>query len=150
MRAVIQRVKRASVTIEGKIHSEIEDGILLLLGIGKEDAEKDIDWLVRKVVNLRIFPDDDSKMNHSVNDIKGDILVISQFTLFASYKKGNRPSYINAAHPEKAKYLYEMFLQTCKEELVGKLVTGIFAADMKVELLNDGPVTIFMDSKDPE
>jgi len=150
MRVVIQRVTQASVTIDGTIKSAIEDGLLILLGIEPTDEETDIDWLIRKILNLRIFNDESGVMNQSVQDIDGEILVISQFTLHASTKKGNRPSYIRAAKPDLAIPLYERFLQ--KLELAqGKVPgSGTFGADMKVQLLNDGPVTILIDSKNRE
>ena len=150
MKVVIQRVKSASVTIDGKIFSEIGGGLLVLLGISPEDAESDADKLASKTAALRIFDDENGVMNRSVMDTDGDLLVISQFTLMASWKKGNRPSYIGAARHEIAIPLYEYF---CKklEEITGKSVqTGVFGADMKVSLINDGPVTIIMDTKHPE
>ncbi len=149
MRAVIQRVREARVTVDKKIVGAIEDGIMILLGVGQNDSQEDIAWLVKKIVNMRIFSDDDNKMNLSVLDIGGAALVISQFTLFASTKKGNRPSYINAAKPELANQLYQDFLTTLNKELE-QVEAGIFAADMKVSLTNDGPVTIIIDSKNRE
>ena len=147
MRIVIQRVVEASVTIEGKIHGEIGCGLLVLLGIESEDIQEDIDWLVGKIARLRIFADLDDKMNLSLSDVEGEVLVISQFTLHASTKKGNRPSYIRSAPPEVAVPLYQAFIQNL-ELAIGKTVpTGIFGADMKVALINDGPVTISIDSK---
>lgn len=150
MRAVIQRVTQASVTIEGKIHASIEDGLLVLLGIEDADTGEDIEWLSGKIVNLRIFNDNDGVMNISIKEIDGNILLISQFTLHASTKKGNRPSYIKASKPDIAIPLYEKMIQhLCRD--MGKMIrTGIFGADMKVELLNDGPVTIVIDSKNKE
>ena len=147
MRIVIQRVAEASVTIEGEIHGKIGCGLLVLLGIESEDIQGDIDWLVGKIARLRIFADLDDKMNLSLSDVEGEVLVISQFTLHASTKKGNRPSYIRSAPPEVAVPLYQAFIQTL-EVAIGKTVpTGIFGADMKVALINDGPVTISIDSK---
>ena len=150
MKVVIQRVKNASVAIDGKVFSEIGGGLLVLLGISPEDAESDADKLASKTAALRIFDDENGVMNRSVMDTDGDLLVVSQFTLMASWKKGNRPSYIGAARHEIAIPLYEYF---CKklEEITGKSVqTGVFGADMKVALVNDGPVTIIMDTKHPE
>ena len=147
MRAVIQRVTRASVTIEGKIHAAIDDGLLVLLGIEDSDTPEDIEWLSAKIVSLRIFNDINGVMNISIKEIHGDILLISQFTLHASTRKGNRPSYIRASKPEVAIPLYEKMIQQLSNDL-GKIIkTGIFGADMKVELINNGPVTIMMDSK---
>lgn len=150
MRAVIQRVTKASVTIEGKIYSAINTGLLVLLGIEDVDTIEDLEWLSAKVVNLRIFNDDNGVMNVSVKDINGEILVVSQFTLHASTKKGNRPSYIRASKPGFAIPVYEKFLQQLSGDLGKKVQTGVFAADMKVELLNDGPVTIVIDTKNRE
>ena len=150
MKVVIQRVKKASVTIDGKVFSEIGGGLLVLLGISHGDAESDADKLAAKTAALRIFDDENGVMNRSVMDTDGDLLVVSQFTLMASWKKGNRPSYIGAARHEITIPLYEYF---CKklEEITGKSVkTGVFGADMKVALVNDGPVTIIMDTKHPE
>lgn len=150
MRVVIQRVKHASVTIDGNIKSAIEKGLLILLGIGEDDSEDDIKWLVNKIVGLRIFDDEQGVMNKSVMEIGGEALVVSQFTLMGSYKKGNRPSYIHAAKHDISIPLYNNF---CKELslAMGKTVgEGEFGADMKVELLNDGPVTICMDTKNKE
>lgn len=150
MRIVIQRVAHASVTIEGEVKSAIKQGYLVLLGIEESDTTEDIDWLVRKVIGLRVFDDENHVMNRSIMDINGEILVISQFTLFASYKKGNRPSWLRAAKHEISVPLYEEFCKKLSEAL-GKLVgTGEFGADMKVELLNDGPVTIMMDTHNKE
>ena len=150
MRTLIQRVSEASVTIDGKIKSQIGDGLLILLGIETEDDFHDIEWLCKKISQLRIFGDEEGKMNRSVMDIQGEMIVVSQFTLHASTKKGNRPSYIKAARPETAIPLYEKFVQQL--HFVSKLpvYTGEFGADMKVRLLNDGPVTIWMDSKSRE
>ena len=150
MKAVIQRVTQASVTIDGKTHSQIGDGLLVLLGIEDADTTEDIEWLSSKIVNLRIFNDDSGVMNVSVKDKNGDILVVSQFTLHASTKKGNRPSYSKASKHEIAIPLYEIFLKQLSIDLGKKVYSGIFAADMKVELLNDGPVTIVMDTKNKE
>ena len=146
MKAVIQRVSNASVKVDDKIVGEISDGLLLLIGIDEEDEKTDADWLVQKILNLRIFGDENGKLNSSVLDISGEILCISQFTLIADYKKGNRPSFIKAAKPDKAIPLFEYFkTEISKSNL--KIESGIFGADMKVSLLNDGPVTIVMDSK---
>lgn len=147
MRIVLQRVQHASVTINKKINSEIQRGILLLLGIEDTDTEEDINWLIKKVLQMRIFEDENDVMNISLQDIHGDILVVSQFTLYASCKKGNRPSYIRAAKPEISIPLYEKFCKILREQYDGKIGTGVFGADMKVELLNDGPITICLDSK---
>ncbi len=150
MRAVIQRVSRCSVTINGIKKSEISKGLLVLLGIENPDTEDDIAWLVKKIGGLRIFDDENGVMNRSVKDIDGEILVVSQFTLMASYKKGNRPSYIRAAGHEIAIPLYEKFCKEIENEIAKPVKTGSFGADMKVELLNDGPVTICMDTKNKE
>lgn len=150
MRAVIQRVSHASVTINGELKGRINNGLLILLGIEGTDTETDIEWLSKKIIQLRIFSDDEGKMNLSVNDIKGEILLISQFTLFASTKKGNRPGFTRSAKPEIAIPLYEKTIQSLEKLFEKKIHTGEFGADMKVELLNDGPVTIIMDSKNPE
>ena len=146
MKAVIQRVSEANVKVDGEIVGEISHGLLLLIGIDEEDEKADADWLVQKILNLRIFGDEDGKLNLSVLDISGEILCISQFTLIADYKKGNRPSFIKAAKPDKAIPLFEYFkTQIAQSNL--KIESGIFGAAMKVSLLNDGPVTIVMDSK---
>lgn len=150
MRIVIQRVSHASVTINGTVKSEIGHGYLILLGIEAEDSDEDIDWLVRKIVNLRVFDDENGVMNRSIMDVDGDIIVVSQFTLFASYKKGNRPSWLRAAKHEISIPLYNMFVSRLSESLGKPVGTGEFGADMKVELLNDGPVTICMDTKNKE
>lgn len=150
MRIVIQRVSRASVTIEGTVKSAIEKGYLILIGVCEEDTEEDVEWLVRKVIGLRIFDDENGVMNRSIMDVDGNILVISQFTLFASYKKGNRPSWLRAARHEISVPLYESFCTKLSAALGKKVGTGEFGADMKVELLNDGPVTICMDTKNKE
>ena len=150
MKVVLQRVASASVTIEDKIVGEIQKGILVLVGIEDADTQEDIDWLVAKITQLRIFGDDNGVMNLSVEEVNGDVLVVSQFTLHAATKKGNRPSYIKAARPEIAIPIYEKFVNTLENKLGKKVPTGIFGADMKVALLNDGPVTIIMDSKNKE
>jgi len=150
MRIVIQRVSEASVTIDQQVAGEIQTGLLVLLGIEDADGQEDIDWLVKKLVNLRIFPDENGVMNTSVKDVDGDVLLISQFTLHASTKKGNRPSYIKAAKPEIAIPMYEVFIKTLETSLGKPIQTGEFGADMKVRLLNDGPVTIGIDSKNRE
>lgn len=150
MRIVIQRVSRASVTIEGTVKSAIEKGYLILIGVCEEDTEEDVEWLVRKVIGLRVFDDENGVMNKSIMDVEGNILVISQFTLFASYKKGNRPSWLRAARHEISVPLYESFCTKLSAALGKKVGTGEFGADMKVELLNDGPVTICMDTKNKE
>ena len=150
MRAVIQRVSHASVTINGHIKSAIGQGYLILLGICEDDSTEDIDWLVKKIIGLRIFDDENGVMNLSVMDIQGEILVVSQFTLMASYKKGNRPSWIRAARHEVSIPLYEAFCARLSTALGKSIGTGEFGADMKVELLNDGPVTICMDTKNKE
>lgn len=150
MRVVIQRVKRASVSVDGRMAGEIDTGLLILLGIEERDADADINWLCNKIVSLRIFDDQDKVPNLSLKDVDGDILVVSQFTLFASTKKGNRPGYTRAAKPDFAIAVYEKFL-TALESLHGKKVQrGIFGADMQVELVNDGPVTILIDSHNKE
>ena len=150
MRAVIQRVTKASVTIDGKIHSAIGEGLLVLVGIEDADTTEDIEWLSGKIVNLRIFNDANDVMNVSVIDKKGELLVVSQFTLHASTKKGNRPSYIRASKPEIAIPLYEKMVKQLSNDLGRPVKTGVFAANMKVELLNDGPVTILIDTKNKE
>jgi len=150
MKSVIQRVSSASVTIDSKIVAEIQQGLLVLVGIEDADNQEDSSWLASKIVNLRIFGDENDIMNLSVKDCDGDIIVVSQFTLQASTKKGNRPSYIKASRPEIAIPLYENFVLQLEKELGKKVQTGVFGADMKVALLNDGPVTIIMDSKNKE
>jgi len=147
MRAVIQRVSQASVTIEGQVVSEIASGLLVLLGIMDSDTTEDIQWLSNKLTNLRIFNDADGVMNTSLKDSNGSAIVVSQFTLYAQTKKGNRPSYIKAAKPEIAKPLYEQFIKQFEADLGQVIQTGAFGADMKVALINEGPVTIVMDSK---
>ena len=150
MRAVIQRVTHASVTIEGQKKAEIGDGFLILLGIEQSDNKEDIDWLTHKIVGLRVFDDEAGIMNRNIQETGGDIIVVSQFTLMASYKKGNRPSWIRAAGHEVAVPLYNTFVNQLSEALGKPVGTGEFGADMKVELLNDGPVTICMDTKNKE
>ena len=150
MRIVIQRVSEASVTIERQVKSSIQAGLLILLGIGEEDTEEDAKWLVNKVIGLRIFDDEQGVMNRSIMDINGEILIVSQFTLMASYKKGNRPSWIHAARHEVSIPLYNYFCKALSEALGKPVGTGEFGADMKVRLLNDGPVTICMDTKNKE
>ena len=147
MKVVIQRVLDASVSIDGKIHQRIGLGFLVLLGIGKEDSEIDTQYIVQKTVGLRVFADGDGKMNRSLAEVGGELLLVSQFTLFASTKKGNRPSYIDAALPEIAKELYLKAVQAFESQLGHKVKTGVFGADMKISLVNDGPVTILIDSK---
>ena len=150
MRILIQRVKRASVTIDNAIKSKIDEGMLILIGIEESDTTEDIDWLVKKSVNLRIFDDENGVMNKSILDSNGEVLAVSQFTLMASTKKGNRPSYIKAAKPEISIPLYEEFCRRMEVALNKPIATGVFGADMKVELINDGPVSIFIDSKNRE
>jgi len=150
VRVLLQRVSEAAVKIEGEIVGEIEQGILILVGIEQEDSNEDADWLIQKIVHLRIFSDEDEKMNLSAADIGGRFLVVSQFTLHASTKKGNRPSYIKAARPEQAIPLYTYFVSELSAISETKVETGKFGADMKVRLINDGPVTIWMDSKNKE
>lgn len=150
MRAVIQRVQHASVTIDGKLKSQIQRGFLVLLGIEDADTEEDKEWLARKIISLRVFDDEQGVMNRNIQDAGGEILVVSQFTLMASYKKGNRPSWIRAARHEHAIPLYEAFTERLSQDLPGRVQTGEFGADMQVELLNDGPVTICMDTKNKE
>ena len=150
MRIVIQRVTHASVTINGEVHSSIGQGYLILLGICEEDTSEDVDWLVHKVIGLRVFDDENHVMNRSIMDIDGEVLVVSQFTLYASYKKGNRPSWLRAGSHEHSIPLYEAFCKQLSNALGKPIGTGEFGADMKVELLNDGPVTICMDTKNKE
>ena len=150
MRVVLQRVSSASVSVSEKIVGEIQKGLLVLVGIEDADTQEDIDWLVTKITQLRIFGDENEVMNLSVEEVNGDLLVVSQFTLHAATKKGNRPSYIKAARPEVAIPLYEKFVTALEHKLSKKVPTGIFGADMKVALLNNGPVTIIMDSKNKE
>lgn len=146
MRVVVQRVKHASVTINGTVNGKINNGFLVLLGIQSTDSEQDVDYLVKKVTNLRIFSDENDKMNLSLKDVNGELLIVSQFTLYANCREGNRPSFVEAAKPDIAIPLYEYFVSECKK-IIPVVETGIFGADMKVDLLNDGPVTIIMDSK---
>ena len=150
MRAVVQRVSEASVTIDGKVKSAIEKGLLILLGIEEADTIEDITWLVSKISHLRIFNDSNDVMNLSIREIAGEVIIVSQFTLHASTKKGNRPSYIKAAKPVTAIPLYESFIKEMGKELEKPVKTGEFGADMKVKLINDGPVTIIIDSKNKE
>lgn len=150
MKSVIQRVASASVTIENQVVAQINQGLLLLVGIEDLDNQEDIDWLASKIVNLRIFADEQNVMNLSVKDIKGEIIVVSQFTLHAATKKGNRPSYIKASKPDIAIPLYEKFVDQLQKEFGQKIQTGRFGADMKVALVNDGPVTILIDTKNKE
>lgn len=150
MRVVVQRVLNTKVEIEKKIHSQISKGLLVFVGIEETDTNEDVIWLARKVVNLRIFDDENGVMNYSVKEIDGDILVVSQFTLHALTKKGNRPSYIRAARPEIAIPLYEYFIKELTLELGKHIKTGVFGANMKITLINDGPVTIWIDSKNKE
>ena len=150
MKVVIQRVSQATVKVSDKIISEIKLGFLILLGIEKSDSKEDIDWLVNKISNLRIFSDNELKMNLSIKDIKGEIIVVSQFTLHAKTKKGNRPSYIKAANPEQAEPLYKEFISQLKNESAVSVQSGVFGANMQVDIVNDGPVTIIMDSKNKE
>ena len=150
MRAVIQRVIHANVTIDGKINGQIDQGYLILLGVCNEDSLEDVDWLVKKIANLRVFNDENDVMNRSIQEIDGNCLVVSQFTLYASYKKGNRPSWFRAGSHEHSIPLYNAFCQQLSEAIGKQVATGEFGADMKVELLNDGPVTICMDTKNKE
>lgn len=146
MRVVIQRVKNASVEIDGNVNGKINTGFLVLLGIASTDTKQDVDYLVKKVVNLRVFSDENDKMNLSLKDVNGELLVISQFTLYGNCREGNRPSFIEAARPDVAVPLYEYFVEECKKQIT-VVETGVFGADMKVSLLNDGPVTIIIESK---
>lgn len=150
MRIVVQRVSEASVTIDGKVQGVIDKGLLVLAGFEEADANEDLEWAAAKLTNLRIFNDENDLMNLSVKDVQGSMLVISQFTLHALTKKGNRPSFIRAAKADVAIQLYEKFVLLCERELGSKVATGSFGADMKVQLLNDGPVTIFIDTKNRE
>lgn len=147
MKVVIQRVKRASVSISGQVKSAIEGGLLILLGIGYDDSEADIQWLVKKIVAMRIFDDEQGVMNRSIQDTGGDIIVVSQFTLMANCKKGNRPSYIEAAKPDISIPLYHSFCEALQAAMDKDIGTGEFGADMQIELVNDGPVTILLDTK---
>ena len=150
MRVVLQRVAEAIVKVDQQIVGEINKGLLILLGIEEADTEEDMQWLINKIINLRIFDDADGVMNLSINEIQGQLLLVSQFTLHASTKKGNRPSYIKAAKPDLAKQHYHRFYQLLLTQFSGKVACGVFGADMKVSLINDGPVTIMMDSKNKE
>lgn len=150
MRAVIQRVSRASCTVAGQVTGQIQIGLLVLLGIEDADNGDDVEWLAQKMVNMRIFGDENHLMNKALADVNGNILLVSQFTLFAQTKKGNRPSFIRAARPDKAIPLYEQMVKELEKLLNKKIGTGIFGADMKIDLLNDGPVTIVMDTKEKE
>ena len=150
MRIVIQRVSRASVTIGGNVKSAIGKGFLILLGVEESDTEEDVEWLVKKVIGLRVFDDENGVMNLSIGQVDGDMLVVSQFTLYASYKKGNRPSWLRAAKHEISVPLYELFCRRLKEETGKEIGTGEFGAEMAIELVNDGPVTICMDTKNKE
>jgi len=147
MRAIIQRVSEASVTVDSEVVSQIDRGALIFLGVSPTDSATEISWLTKKIANLRIFDDSEGTMNLSLIDVGGEALVVSQFTLMANTKKGNRPSYINAAKPEQAIPLYEAFVDSLEQELKKKVRTGIFGADMKIQLLNDGPVTITLDTE---
>lgn len=148
MRLIVQRVKNASVEVENQIIGSINQGVLIYLGIENEDTQEDIDWLVKKVINLRIFADEEDKMNLNIQEVEGEILVVSQFTLYASTKKGNRPSFTKAAKPELAKSLYEDFIETLKNAYLSNIQTGRFGANMQVESINDGPLTFILDSKE--
>jgi D-tyrosyl-tRNA(Tyr) deacylase len=150
MRTVIQRVQRASVKVNGSVVSNIEQGYLILLGVEATDTEEDIQWLCRKVLGLRVFDDENGIMNRNILDVDGNIIVVSQFTLYASYKKGNRPSWLRAAGHDHAVPMYERFVEVLGEGLGRPVGTGVFGADMKIELVNDGPVTICMDTKNKE
>lgn len=148
MRAVIQRVQSASVTIDGNMHSQIGAGLMVLLGVETEDGKEDAEWLAAKIAQLRIMADENGMMNKDVMETGGEVMVVSQFTLHAAYKKGNRPSFIKAARPEQATPLYEYFVSLLHDKLHKPIATGVFGADMKVALVNDGPVTIVMDTKE--
>ena len=150
MKLVIQRVSEARVKVSDKIISEIKLGFLILLGIEKSDSKEDINWLISKILILRVFSDDELKMNFSIKDIRGEIIVVSQFTLHAKTKKGNRPSYIKAANPEQAEPLYEEFISQLKNESAVSVQSGVFGSNMQVDIVNDGPVTIIIDSKNKE
>ena len=150
MRIVIQRVSRASLKVADETVGKIENGLLVFLGISHDDQEEDVHWLAKKLMNLRIFNDDEGKMNRSLLDVGGDLLVVSQFTLHASTRKGNRPSFIKAAHPDLAKPLYQQLVVSLEKAIGKAIFTGVFGADMKVELINDGPVTIWIDSRQRE
>jgi len=150
MRVIIQRVSSASVTIDSKVYRKINAGFLVLVGFTQDDAQDDINWLVQKIINLRVFPDQNGQMNQSITDVQGDILLISQFTLYASTKKGNRPSFIHAAKPDLAIHLYKQTVHTFNQIMPTNIKSGKFGADMKISLVNDGPVTISIDSKRKE
>lgn len=150
MRALIQRVLESKVAVNDAVVGSIQKGLLVLVGIGKNDTEKDIDWMTNKVVNLRIFSDEAGKMNKSICDINGDLLIVSQFTLYGDAHKGNRPSFMESAPPDWAQNFFQMFISKCEQRMGKKVQTGIFAADMKVHLINDGPVTIWIDTKNKE
>ena len=150
MRAVIQRVIEAVVVINQKEYSRIKTGLLVLLGVEENDSNEDLEWLAKKILSMRIFGDDDGKMNLALEEVKGDLMIVSQFTLYASTKKGNRPSFIKSARPELANVMYELFIQFMRSEYKGNIETGVFGEDMKVHLVNDGPVTIIIDSKQRE
>jgi D-aminoacyl-tRNA deacylase len=150
MRALIQRVSQAGVTVDNQLQSSIDLGLLVLLGVEEADTDEDVDWLVNKIVQMRIFPDDEGLMNKSLLDVNGQLMVVSQFTLFASTKKGNRPGFTRSARPEKAMPLYELFVSAAQKLLGKPVATGVFGALMEVQLLNMGPVTIWMDSKNKE
>ena len=150
MRVVVQRVSQSNVKVSGEVIGEIKEGLMVLVSFIDEDNDTDLDWMTKKIVNLRIFNDDEGKMNRSVQDIGGDILLISQFTLHGSTKKGNRPSFIKAAKPDFANVMYERFIKVLEQSLGKEIQTGEFGGDMKVSLVNDGPTTIIIDSKDKE
>lgn len=150
MRAVIQKVTRASLSIDSEVYSQIGEGLMVLLGIEDADTKEDVEWLVDKIRKLRIFEDENGVMNLSVEDVKGEMMIVSQFTLHASTKKGNRPTYIRASKPEFSKPMYESFVARTREVFAGKVATGVFGADMKIELVNNGPTTIIIDTKNKE
>lgn len=150
MRAVIQKVTRASLSIDSEVYSQIGEGLMVLLGIEDSDTNEDIEWLADKIRKLRIFEDENGVMNLSVEDVKGEMMIVSQFTLHASTKKGNRPTYIRASKPEFSKPMYESFVARTREVFAGKVATGVFGADMKIELVNNGPTTIIIDTKNKE
>ena len=150
MRVVVQRVSQSNVKVSGEVIGEIKEGLMVLVSFVDEDNDTDLDWMTKKIINLRIFKDDEGKMNRSVQDIGGDILLISQFTLHGSTKKGNRPSFIKAAKPDFANVMYERFIKVLEQSLGKEIQTGEFGGDMKVSLVNDGPTTIIIDSKDKE
>ncbi|MEE0937153.1 MAG: D-aminoacyl-tRNA deacylase [Bacteroidales bacterium] len=150
MRAVIQKVTRASLSIDSEVYSQIGEGLMVLLGIEDADTKEDIEWLADKIRKLRIFEDENGVMNLSVEDVKGEMMIVSQFTLHASTKKGNRPTYIRASKPEFSKPMYESFVARTREVFAGKVATGVFGADMKIELVNNGPTTIIIDTKNKE